>query len=197
MLVFAVEFFGSLLLDKYPGGYTKAIMTGRMIVCLVLRRDVCSHRSFQEDITMKFVKKMLAILVACAMAMTLLTACGGASNGKGNPMLDAVNEIFKACNSSIVLEQDAELDHVTEKIADLIEDKDAGKISSTECGEKMNALFNQLGENYEMFQIPFTTEEDCAAKLARTIMDTNKDFSEAAITTVERANGDFVLVICR
>lgn len=146
---------------------------------------------------MKFVKKMLATLVACAMAMTLLTACGGASNGKGNPMLDAVNEIFKACNSSIVLEQDAALDHVTEKIADLIEDKDAGKISSTECGEKMNALFNQLGENYEMFQIPFTTEEDCAAKLARTIMDTNKDFSEAAITTVELANGDFVLVICR
>ena len=41
---------------------------------------------------MKFVKKMLATLVACAMAMTLLTACGGASNGKGNPMLDAVNE---------------------------------------------------------------------------------------------------------
>ena len=112
-------------------------------------------------------------------------------------MLDAVNEIFKACNSSIVLEQDAELDHVTEKIADLIEDKDAGKISSTECGEKMNALFNQLGENYKMFQMAFTTEEDCAAKLARAIMDTNKDFSEAAITTVERANGDFVLVICR
>ena len=149
---------------------------------------------------MKFVKKMLATLVACAMAMTLLTACGGASNGgtvTNNPMLDAVNEIFKASNSSIVLEQDAELDHVTEKIADLIEDKDAGKISSTECGEKMNALFNQLGENYKMFQMAFTTEEDCAAKLARAIMDTNKDFSEAAITTVERANGDFVLVICR
>lgn len=66
---------------------------------------------------MKFVKKMLATLVACAMAMTLLTACGGVSNGgtvTNNPMLDAVNEIFKACNSSIVLEQDAELDHVTE-----------------------------------------------------------------------------------
>ncbi len=49
---------------------------------------------------MKFVKKMLATLVACAMAMTLLTACGGASNGKGNPMLDAVNEILKGglCN---------------------------------------------------------------------------------------------------
>ena len=149
---------------------------------------------------MKFVKKMLATLVACAMAMTLLTACGGVSNGgtvTNNPMLDAVNEIFKACNSSIVLEQDAELDHVTEQIADLIEDMDAGKISSTEGGEKMNALFNQLGENYAKFQMAFTTEEDCAAKLARAIMDTNKDFSEAAITTVERANGDFVLVICR
>ena len=146
---------------------------------------------------MKFVKKMLATLVACAMAMTLLTACGGASNGKGNPMLDAVNEIFKACNSSIVLEQDAELDHVTEQIADLMEDKDAGKISSTEFGEKLNALRNQLGENYEMFQKAFTTEEDCAAILAHAIMGTNKDFSEAAITTVELANGDFVLVICR
>lgn len=149
---------------------------------------------------MKFVKKMLATLVACAMAMTLLTACGGVGNGgtvTNNPMLDAVNEIFKACNSSIVLEQDAELDHVTEKIADLIEDKDAGKISSTEGGEKLNALLNQLGENYEMFQKAFTTEEDCAANLAHAIMGTNKDFSEAAITTVERANGDFVLVICR
>lgn len=146
---------------------------------------------------MKFVKKMLATLVACAMAMTLLTACGGASNGgtvTNNPMLDAVNEIFKASNSSIVLEQDAELDHVTEKIADLIEDED---MDADLKGEKMNALFNQLGENYEMFQMAFTTEEDCAAKLARAIMDTNKDFSEAAITTVERANGDFVLVICR
>ena len=149
---------------------------------------------------MKFVKKMLATLVACAMAMTLLTACGGASNGgtvTNNPMLDAVNEIFKACNSSIVLEQDAELDHVTEQIADLMEDKDAGKISSTEFGEKLNALCNQLGENYEMFQKAFTTEEDCAANLAHAIMGTNKDFSEAAITTVELANGDFVLVICR
>ena len=73
---------------------------------------------------MKFVKKMLATLVACAMAMTLLTACGGAGNGKGNPMLDAVNEILKGNGSEIVLEHSPELNKAVEEVAALEEQEE-------------------------------------------------------------------------
>lgn len=197
MLVFAVEFFGCLLLDKYPGGYTKAIMTGRMIVCLVLRRDVCSHRSFQEDITMKFVKKMLATLVACAMAMTLLTACGGASNGKGNPMLDAVNEILKGNGSEIVLEHSPELNKAVEEVAALEEQKDAGEITGMEYAQKMAALTDKYGVDLTVIKSYLTTEAACAAEVAQEILESGKELNEAAYGTVSLKGGNYVLVICR
>jgi hypothetical protein len=197
MLVFAVEFFGSLLLDKYRGGYTEAIMTGRMIVCLVLRRDVCSHRSFQEDITMKFVKKMLATLVACAMAMTLLTACGGAGNGKGNPMLDAVNEILKGNGSEIVLEHSPELNKAVEEVAALEEQKDAGEITGMEYAQKMAALTDKYGVDLTVIKSYLTTEAACAAEVAQEILESGKELNEAAYGTVSLKGGNYVLVICR
>ena len=72
---------------------------------------------------MKFVKKMLATLVACAMAMTLLTGCGGSGS-----VLKGVNEILKGQGSSIVLEQSRDLAKLADEVADLEEDHKSGRI---------------------------------------------------------------------
>ena len=138
---------------------------------------------------MKFVKKMLATLVACAMAMTLLTACGGASNDKGNPMLDAMNEIFKSNGSEIVLEHSPELDKVVQEVAQVEKQLEANEIDRMQYAIKIAALT----ENLELFKSELSTDAACAAEVAQEILKSGKKLSEAAYGTV----GDFVLVICR
>lgn len=138
---------------------------------------------------MKFVKKMLATLVACAMAMTLLTACGGASNGKGNPMLDAVNEILKSNGSEIVLEHSPELDKVVQEVAQVEKQLEANEIDRMQYAIKIAALT----ENLELFKSELSTDAACAAEVAQEILKSGKKLSEAAYGTV----GDYVLVICR
>lgn len=138
---------------------------------------------------MKFVKKMLATLVACAMAMTLLTACGGASNGKGNPMLDAVNEILKGNGSEIVLEHSPELDKVVQEVAQVEKQLEANEIDRMQYAIKIAALT----ENLELFKSELSTDAACAAEVAQEILKSGKKLSEAAYGTV----GDYVLVICR
>ena len=138
---------------------------------------------------MKFVKKMLATLVACAMAMTLLTACGGASNGKGNPMLDAVNEILKGNGSEIVLEHSPELDKVVQEVAQVEKQLEANEIDRMQYAIKIAALT----ENLELFKSELSTDAACAAEVAQKILESGKKLSEAAYGTV----GDYVLVICR
>ncbi len=138
---------------------------------------------------MKFVKKMLATLVACAMAMTLLTACGGASNGKGNPMLDAMNEILKSNGSEIVLEHSPELDKVVQEVAQVEKQLEANEIDRMQYAIKIAALT----ENLELFKSELSTDAACAAEVAQEILKSGKKLSEAAYGTV----GDYVLVICR
>ncbi len=138
---------------------------------------------------MKFVKKMLATLVACAMAMTLLTACGGASNGKGNPMLDAVNEILKGNGSEIVLEHSPELDKVVQEVAQVEKQLEANEIDRMQYAIKIAALT----ENLELIKSELSTDAACAAEVAQKILKSGKKLSEAAYGTV----GDYVLVICR
>lgn len=146
---------------------------------------------------MKFVKKMLATLVACAMAMTLLTACGGASNGKGNPMLDAVNEILKGNGSEIVLEHSPELNKAVEEVAALEEQKDAGEITGMEYAQKMAALTDKYGVDLTVIKSYLTTEVACAAEVAQKILESDKELNEAAYGTVSLKGGNYVLVICR
>ena len=138
---------------------------------------------------MKFVKKMLATLVACAMAMTLLTACGGASNGKGNPMLDAVNEILKGNGSEIVLEHSPELDKVVQEVAQVEKQLEANEIDRMQYAIKIAALTEIL----ELFKSELSTDAAWAAEVAQKILESGKKLSEAAYGTV----GDYVLVICR
>ena len=150
---------------------------------------------------MKFVKKMLATLVACAMAMTLLTACGGASNGgtvANNPMLDAVNEILKGNGSEIVLEHSPELNKAVEEVAALEEQKDAGEITGMEYAQKMAALTEKYGiDSTVVIKSYLTTEAACAAEVAQKILESDKELNEAAYGTVSLKGGNYVLVICR
>lgn len=147
---------------------------------------------------MKFVKKMLATLVACAMAMTLLTACGGASNGKGNPMLDAVNEILKGNGSEIVLEHSPELDKAVEEFAALEEQKDADEITGMEYAQKVAALTEKYGiDSTVVIKSYTTTEAACVAEVAQKILESGKELNEAAYGTVSLKGGNYVLVICR
>lgn len=149
---------------------------------------------------MKFVKKMLATLVACAMAMTLLTACGGVGNGgtvTNNPMLDAVNEILKGNGSEIVLEHSPELNKAVEEVAALEEQKDAGEITGMEYAQKMAALIDKYGVDLTVIKSYLTTEAACAAEVAQKILESDKELNEAAYGTVSLKGGNYVLVICR
>lgn len=141
---------------------------------------------------MKFVKKMLATLVACAMAMTLLTGCGG-----GGSVLKAVNEILKGQGSAIVLEQSRDLDKLADQVADLKEDLDAGKINGMEYAQSLAALSEQYGDNFATFETRSTTDAARAADLAHDILGSGKAFTEAAYTTVDLAESSYVLMICR
>lgn len=145
---------------------------------------------------MKFVKKMLATLVACAMAMTLLTACGGVGNGgtvTNNPMLDAVNEILKGNGSEIVLEHSPELDKVVQEVAQVEKQLEANEIDRMQYAIKIAALT----ENLELFKSELSTDAACAAEVAQEILKSGKELNEAAYGTVSLKGGNYVLVICR
>ena len=50
---------------------------------------------------MKYVKKLVAVLLTAVMALTLLTACGGGGGGASNGYTDASDEFTKAINNKL------------------------------------------------------------------------------------------------
>lgn len=141
---------------------------------------------------MKFVKKMLATLVACAMAMTLLTGCGGSGS-----VLKGVNEILKGQGSSIVLEQSRDLAKLADEVADLEEDHKSGRIDDAAYRQGMAALAEQYGDNFATFKTSSTTDAARSADLARAVSSSGKVFTEAAYTTVNLPESSYVLLVCR
>lgn len=86
-------------------------------------------------------RKMMAVLLAAALTLTMLTACGGGGSGRGkavNEMVEltkSVNEALKKDGYTEVLKYDAELD----KTAYLYrENSDVGGLNKDQKGKDVN-----------------------------------------------------------
>ena len=73
---------------------------------------------------MKMLKKLLAIVLTGAMALTLLTACGG-NAVSDKDIADALNNIVKLNNSEVTFTPRAKEREMARKIAALLESKTA------------------------------------------------------------------------
>lgn len=114
-------------------------------------------------------RKMMAVLLAAALTLTMLTACGGGGSGRGkavNEMVEltkSVNEALKKDGYTKVLKYDAELDDA----ASTYHINDVGSI---------NADWKKKKLDREMLRVDVLEEEkaDSASKIAEKIGPTLK-----------------------
>ena len=93
---------------------------------------------------MKMLKKMLAVVLTGAMALTLLTACGGNAVNDKN-IADALNEMAKVKNSAVTFTPRAEERELAKKIAELIESEQANTAAASEVDDHNEKVENILG----------------------------------------------------
>ena len=115
-------------------------------------------------------RKMMAVLLAAALTLTMLTACGGGGSGRGkavNEMVEltkSVNEALKKDKYRVSLNYNAELDDVasTYHIND---------VRSINADWKKNKL------DREMFRVdvPEVKKADSASKIAKAVERTLTD----------------------
>ena len=108
-------------------------------------------------------RKMMAVLLAAALTLTMLTACGGGGSGRNAvnekvELTKSVNEALKKGGYTKVLKYDAELD------------KTAYDYRTTDA-RSMNAYWEKNNLNREMFKVYITEAEkaDSASKIAKEI----------------------------
>ena len=99
---------------------------------------------------MKMLKKLLAVVLTGAMALTLLTACGGKAV-RDKDIADALNDMAKAQNEDVTFTPRAKERELAKKFAELIEKEAAtatvadGKDGSNNAAEE--ELYRILGIN--------------------------------------------------
>lgn len=108
-------------------------------------------------------RKMMAVLLAAALTLTMLTACGGGGSGRNAvnekvELTKSVNEALKKGGYTKVLKYDAELD----KIADNYSVNNAGST---------NADWEKINLNREMFRVvvPEAEKANSASRIAEKI----------------------------
>jgi len=107
-------------------------------------------------------KKIMAVLLAAALALTMLTACGGGGGGKGVnekvELTNKLNDILKEDKYSITLKYNTELDRKADTyyVADI---------------DKVNADWKTDKLNRKMFKVTVKESEktDTAKKIAKEI----------------------------
>ena len=121
----------------------------------------------EEFFMMLRFRKMMAVLLAAALTLTMLTACGGGGSGRGkavNEMVEltkSVNEALKKDKYKVSLTYNAELDDV----ASTYHINDVGSI---------NADWKKNKLDREMFRVdvPEVEKADSASKIAKEIEPT-------------------------
>ena len=108
-------------------------------------------------------RKMMAVLLAAALTLTMLTACGGGGSSRASvdakvKLTESVNEALKKGGYTKVLKYDAELD----KIADNYSVNNAGST---------NADWEKINLNREMFRVvvPEAEKANSASRIAEKI----------------------------
>lgn len=99
---------------------------------------------------MKMLKKLLAVVLTGAMALTLFTACG--SNAVGDKSIaDALNDIAKAQNKDVTFTPQAKEREMARKVAALLEGRTIDDYDNR--GETINEILecNEGGANADKF----------------------------------------------
>ena len=133
---------------------------------------------------MKMLKKLLAVVLTGAMALTLLTACGGNAVNDKN-IADALNDIAKAQNKDVTFTPQAKEREMARKVAALLEgrtidaydNRDAEIREILECndgGANANnfvwvgwALTDELGTSEQAVQFIEQLKDDSAQILTK------------------------------
>lgn len=93
---------------------------------------------------MKMFRKFVSALLVCAMALTLLTACGSSSSSSSSDSKDLVTEInaqLKAKGSSITVTADSDLNKDAKKVAAFFK-----QYAESEEGQGWSTLEAQMNE---------------------------------------------------
>ena len=85
---------------------------------------------------MKMLKKLLAIVLTGAMALTLLTACGGNAVTEKD-IVDAMNDMAKATEEGVTFTPRAKEREMAQKLAALLESHSENDSDSTELNAKI------------------------------------------------------------
>lgn len=137
---------------------------------------------------MKMLKKLLAVVLTGAMALTLLTACG--SNAvRDKDIAGALNDMAKAQNKDVTFTPQTAEQEMARKIAELAENEMANASNGNEYNEKVENILGvkEGGVNAKRFVWGVAVETDGlgvsgqAAQLFETLFGDDglvKDFNE-------------------
>lgn len=122
-------------------------------------------------------RKMMAVLLAAALTLTMLTACGGGGSGRGktvNEMVEltkSVNEALKKDKYRVSLNYDAELDKTAYLYRVYRENSDVNGI---------NKDWKEKNVNRRMFKVDVQEAEkaDSASRIATAIERTLTDMED-------------------
>lgn len=116
---------------------------------------------------MKMAKKLLAVILAGVLALSVLTGCGGAVSTKAiaeamsdKTIAEAMSDVSK--DDGFVYEADPELDEKAGQIAEMIRTKEEGNSSGNET-DIYGKIMNIMGSDYDnkYVWIAVTTTKGC------------------------------------
>lgn len=130
----------------------------------------------EEFFMMLRFRKMMAVLLAAALTLTMLTACGGGGSGRGSidakvKLTESVNEALKKDKYTVSLNYDAELDKTTYLYRVYRENSDVNGI---------NKDWKEKNVNRRMFKVDVQEVEkaDSASRIATAIERTLTDMED-------------------
>lgn len=130
----------------------------------------------EEFFMMLRFRKMMAVLLAAALTLTMLTACGGGGSGRGSidakvKLTESVNEALKKDKYTVSLNYDAELDKTAYLYRVYRENSDVNGI---------NKDWKEKNVNRRMFKVDVQEVEkaDSASRIATAIERTLTDMED-------------------
>lgn len=130
----------------------------------------------EEFFMMLRFRKMMAVLLAAALTLTILTACGGGGSGRGSidakvKLTESVNEALKKDKYTVSLNYDAELDKTAYLYRVYRENSDVNGI---------NKDWKEKNVNRRMFKVDVQEVEkaDSASRIATAIERTLTDMED-------------------
>ena len=137
----------------------------------------CLYNSFlfMEAKIMKMAKKLLAVVLAGVLALSVLTGCGGAVSAK--TIAEAMSDVSK--DEGFVYEADPELNEKARQIAEMIRTKGKGNDPGKKTDIYGEIMRNIMGDDYDdkYVWIAETTTKGCdvMTQASNLLEDVDKD----------------------